>query len=136
MVAKVFQPFGNSVFLLPLPALSFRSISLHKHPVFFSLMSFPRFVNILSRLEVGPFPQSTSNKINKICFLLTLSLREKSNPAPSELVKVPLRRGVFDCHCFSFHFNSIPLMSIHVFSLAFIPFHFLVTSCFFQAFFS
>ena len=27
VVAKVFQPFGNSVFLLSLPALSFRSIS-------------------------------------------------------------------------------------------------------------
>ena len=47
VVAKVFQPFGNSVFLLSSRALSFRSISLHKHPVFFSLMSFPCLVNIL-----------------------------------------------------------------------------------------
>ena len=35
VVAKVFLPFGNSVFLLSLPALSFRSISLHKYPLLF-----------------------------------------------------------------------------------------------------
>ena len=125
VATKLFQAFGDSFCFV---VIAFPFISIHVvtcASTSFSFMSFPRFVNILSRLEVGPFPRSTSNKINKICLSSTFSLRGKSNPAPSEWGKVPHRRGVVLLivtarPLVSIHFLSCPLMSFQLLSCPFL----------------